>query len=98
MCRAYIKLENWDYAKKLLTKLEELCSGSSEVSAMLLRLQLAAYVDKTVPPLEILVAITVKHPNSPEAWYQFGMQCLQEDEIQEGISALFKVFLKNCFM
>lgn len=90
MCRAYIKLEKWDVAKKLLTKLEELSSGNSEVSAMLLRLQLAELADKTVPPLEILLAITVKHPNSPEAWYQFGMQCLQKDDIQEGMSALFK--------
>ncbi|XP_075228201.1 glycine dehydrogenase (decarboxylating)-like [Lycorma delicatula] len=91
MCRAHIHLEKWDIAKKLLAKLETMyTSGSNEVTAILLRVQLAELADKAMPPLDILFGITVKHPDSPDAWYHLGMRCLEEDEIQQCINALFK--------
>lgn len=92
MCRAHIHLEKWDIAKKLLAKLETMYTSSgNEVTAILLRVQLAELADKAMPPLDILFGITVKHPDSPDAWYHLGMRCLEEDEIQQCINALFKV-------
>ncbi|XP_075224696.1 superkiller complex protein 3-like isoform X1 [Lycorma delicatula] len=79
------------YSKNLLAKLETMYTSSdNEVTAILLRVQLAELADKAMPPLDILFGITVKHPDSPDAWYHLGMRCLEEDEIQQCINALFK--------